>query len=855
MQKFLLTLTLLSLISFISNAQIDLQKVGIEQEKAAAIVRLLYKPAYEPDFFDRLQLMLYLEATGELIYTQEFKVDKNKEYNSKAKMVGKTLEVPFHKLNLEPGKYQFRCILTVKNSMKGTEDQSLSKNISISKPDYPSFKDQSFKIRRLRITQQETLFGLNSSSKGLEITYNLGWKNTFEVAKEGHTEYFHYVTIEKDGYQVAIMRPDQDKRKLPISLSPHNLTFHLPYRNIALEKGVHKAKIRFWIEGFEEPIYEEKLILEQPDIYDLVIELQSAEVSKGAGDNYVPIFAKGLPDPKWFVKIGTDGLYYSTVKRNSYTPNTYSINTTITNYDKLFIGLYDADVLNDDFLGEYEVKHGRGTFSKEFKNISISKASDLQFHVVKQKRQPPKFELQTVQDYVYKGIKGVQLNCNYQLPYHYTRNKLRVHIEGDSNKVISNIIILEEKLSKHDLRHYGQYSCFIPNYNLQNINELNFLLKANDKVVHEKKSEQLDIPKFLEHQEISQQVGYIHKGISGILYTLQYQVTELPELSELKLVINDLPANTCKEIAYWPVGQEPQMAQDTFCKLPRAIQQKVFVFVPYYAAPKHIHPKFILASEIPEVPLLPLTSYTTEAYERPTQLNDIQIRSIASEETIYTGLAGQLFSFNITVPDNYHSKGKFDISIMANDTAVTQHYFINEVAEAPLSMAMQKQSTLKIFIPYRYMKPASNYTVELKASNEDFLLAAPQTEVFDYSQDQLVNFGLYLNFFKGKKWPEFQYKVLIRNTKTLNTTYSHSNYDEVHSAVIPQKHKPDFPESIPLLLHPKDEIQLVFYQQGGHQSPENVIKTNYEQLRTAKKYFTVSNTGEIKKAFFKIVEK
>lgn len=855
MQKILFTLTLLSFISFLAKAQIDLQKVSVEEQDVAAVVRLLYKPSYEPNFLDRLQLLLYLDNTGELVYQQEFKIDKRKEYSSVAKMVGKVLEVPYHKLNLEPGKHQFRCILAIKNSTKGVDEQSLSKKIAITKPDYPSFKDQSFKIRRLRITQQETLYGLNSSSKGLEITYNLSWKNTFDVAKEGYTEYFHYATIEKDGYQVAVLRPDSEKRKFPIALSPYNLKFELPYRNIALEQGIHKAQIRFWIEGIEEPIYEERLILEQPEIYDLSLELQSAEINKEGDDNYIPPFAKGLPDPKWFVKVGADGLFYSTIKRNSYTPNPYTLNTTITDYDELFVGLYDADVLNDDVLGEYEIMHGRGDFSKEFQNLALDKAQNLKFYVVKQKRQPPKFELQTAQDYVYKGIKGVQLNCNYQLPYHYTRTKLRIYVEGDSAKVIDNIIILKEELSKHELRHYGQYSCFIPNYNLQDINHLKFSLKANDVVVHEQQSEQLEIPKFLEHQDSKQQEDYVHKGISGILYTLDYQVTELPELSELKLIIKNLPQSTCKEIAYWTAGQEPQTPKDTFCILPRAIQQQISVFVPYYAAPKEIQPEFILASEIPEVPVLNLISYPSVAYQRPFQLNDIQIRSVASEELIYTGLAGQLFTFNITIPDNYHSKGIFDIAIKANDTLVTQHYFINEESEAPLSVAIQTQKTFKVFIPYRHMKSPANYTVELKASNEDFLLSAPQTELFEYQQEQLVNFGLYLSSFKGKKWSEFQYKILLRNSKTFNTTYNHSNYDEVHSAVIPQTHKPDFPQSVPLFVHPKDEIQLVFYERGGHPSPEGTIKTNYAELKAAKKFFIIKNAGEVKKAFFKLVEK
>ena len=595
--------------------------------------------------------------------------------------------------------------------------------------------------------------------------------------------------------------------------------------------------------------------MEQIKIYDLFVDLKSANVLPDSGVN--PLGLKyNAPDPKWIVKVGLDKKFHGLKNRNESTLIPKSFSTSISDYDAVDVCVFNADPTANKFLACQNIAHGIGDFSKDYNDHNIGKKIEAAgFSIKKLERKPAFSGFDVTENYVHKNIKGILLNFSYSLPLHYKRRNIRIELVDQQKAALEGLIPLKENRSQEINRIIGDYSYFIPYYNLQKVAQIHVMLKGNDKIIQEHFSTALNVEKTIDAVNLKQTVGHLRDGISGILYQLDFKLPELPQGTQLKLTFPSLAAETIKKLRYWNSNQPSKVYSGDQQELPNLKEQQIFVFLPYFVAPKHIHIVPQLTIEAIDVPPIVLAKFKSNEYGRPTSLNDIQIQATSNEVHQFTGLEGQLFSFNTTIPDYYHSKGFFDIQILENGQVMKSGFFINKDAEASNQPPIHNQQLLEVFIPYRSMQADATYEVRLQAKGAGFLLSEPRSERFVNKNKTIKTVGLYLQQVNSKDWKEITYKIGFRNQNNINRTYLHLGYTIIKEESIQGNFKPNPPVAFDFSAAPNDELLIWIKEKNMRDDDAIQIKTSINELINNGNNLTIKNQGAIKNMIFKIIER
>ena len=722
-----------------------------------------------------------------------------------------------------------------------------------------AFGQEDYQLSGFGIAHDAVIAGQGSHTKGLDIQFRYtpkaltGKEHNFSIELESkdyiigkQSKAFTYTCSDSLAYLIDSLGIDSIPNLDTI------VHIYIPYRAIDAEAGTHNITLSFFVEGKDIHIHKRRFRFQQVKVYDLSLDLQEATILPDSNANPLGLNYT-VPDPKWLVKIGVDETLHGLVSRNSFQPKGKKFTTTISNFDTVQVCIYNADPSDSKFLGCYTVEHGSDNYNKKYSFQAIgNKIEDAKFEVNKIERIPPSSNFQITENYDYKNIKGIKIDFNYGLPMHYKRRKIRINISDERQAKFDNIIELDGNRREHNSRIKGTYSYFIAYYNLQESKRIKLVLTGNDKSILEHETADLDIAKTIEGLGLEQKVGHIYKGISGILYEITFHIPQFPQGAQLKLEFPTLSQETKEKLLYWNESQPSKVQKGSHRELPALQNQTIFVFLPYFVAPKRIHLTPKLTIEAIDVPPIVLAKFESEEYACPSGLNDIQIQTTSNEEHNFTGLAGQLFRFNTTVPDYYHSKGIFELQILEDGQAMEADYFINKDVYEKLLQPIHNQKQIEVFIPYRFMTNGATYEVLLQAKNNDFALSEARKETFVNANNTVQTIGLYLARLVVKDWKEVVYKIGIRNNKNMNTTYEHLGYKTILQDTVKGNYKPDIPKAAHFEVSAQDEIVIWIKEKDMRDDQAIRLKTSLDAMQQESGTFTVKNQDLLKQVVFKL---
>ncbi|BDS12076.1 hypothetical protein [Aureispira anguillae] len=718
----------------------------------------------------------------------------------------------------------------------------------------------SYHLSDFQIKQDALIKGTHSHTKGLDIQFrfspyqldNTTHEFTIKIeAKEQliaqQSKTFTYQYTDSIAYLVDSLGID--------SLPNLDTIVHLyiPYREIAVEEGDYTTNITITTKGKTLPVYSRPFLLHQVKIYDLFLALKTATIVPDSNANPLGL-GYHAPDPKWLVKLGDNQTLHGLVNRNKFKTKPKSFSTTMTNYDSLIVCVHNADPTAANDMGCFLVEHGAQNFNKKYQQLTIGhRIKEATFEVKKIERKPISSHFLVTEQVEHKGIQGIKLAFNYSLPLQYKRRNIGIKITDEKQASFANIMPLTQHRKQEDNRIIGAYSYFIPYYNLQHSKQIKLLLTGNDKIIQHHKSKELTIVKTVDSASLQQTAGYIHNGLSGILYQLEVKFDQLPKEGQLKIAFPSLSKKTIAQLSYWTSTAPNKIYAGSHQKIPLVYQQTIFVFLPYFVAPQHIQLTPYLLFEGIDIPAIQLIAFKSQAYACPSSLNDIQIHATSHEEHLQAGLSGQLFRFSMIVPDYYHSKGFFDLQILANGTTLNQGFFINNDANQPTQFPIHNQKKIEVFIPYRFMQKDAHYEVILQAKSNNFALSESRKEQFNNTLSPVQTIGFYLQHLVTKDWDQIVYKVGLRNDKNPNSTYEHLGYTIIIHDTISNHYKPDFPVALDFEAALKDEIIIWIKEKDQSDDQALRFKTSIAMLLEEKNTLSLQHTPSLKKALFKAI--
>lgn len=725
------------------------------------------------------------------------------------------------------------------------------------------FGQSNYQLSQFSIAQEAAIKGTNGNSKGLAIQF------LFSPTTKPSETYNFRLLIEHKEQKVASIDQTFSYEcsdsilylidSMGIDSIPNLDTlyqFYIPYSSIRLEEGMHNIRLVLTDKNqSNKPLYETSYRFKQVKIYDLFFDLGQATVLPDSGKNPLGL-GYNTPDPKWLVKVGAYDLIHGLKNRNKFEPIPKKATTSISDYDPIEVCVFNADPTANKAVACYSIQHGQGDFAQTYKDHQLGKqVIEANFSIQKLERKPAESNFKIIEDYSFKNIRGLKIDFTYSLPLDFKRKSLAILLNDHQGNPLEHVIDLNNKRTQETNRIIGDYSYFIPYYNLNKINYIDLALTANKQIIRQHQSESLTIESALSTTNIQQTVGYLHQGISGILYQLDFNIKDLPQGAQLKLSFPSLPDEIRNQLIYWNGEQPSKIYKGSNLELPYIQQQSIFVFLPYYVAPKFIrlHPQ--LTIEAIDIPTITLATFESKEYACPSSLSDIQINALPSEHTIFTGLAGQHFKFTTNVPDYYHSKGFFEFVITANGQPITADIFVNGSAENSLTCPIHSQKELSVFIPYRFMQQDATYKVSLQAKSEHFMLSEARQIQYINTDQQLKLVGFFLEQFQSKEWSTIQYKVGVRNTKNLNKTYEHLSYKTIIKESVKIPHKPNFPKAIEFEAALDDELVIWIKEVTMRDEEAIKIKTSIAEILNNKNKVEIKNKEQIKQATFKIIPK
>jgi hypothetical protein len=723
-----------------------------------------------------------------------------------------------------------------------------------------SWGQEDYQLSNFNVIENALIAGQGTYTQGLDIQFRYspdtlnGKEHMFSidiVSKEysigKQTQPFTFTCNDSITYLIDSLSIDS---VLSLDTIVH---IYVPYRSLDIEEGNHNVTISIFAKGKTLPIYKRRHRIDQIKIYDLFIDLHEASIipdsnSNPLGLNYNP------PDPKWLVKIGVDQTLHGAVTRNSYKPKPKSFNTSITNYDTVSVCMYDSDITVSNFIGCYTLEHGSNNFTKNYSYKKIGpKVEKAKFDVKKIERIPASSDFNIIENYSHKNIKGVKVNFNYSLPIHYERRNIRIQIFDENQAFFENLIELDGNRSQKNSRIIGNYTYFISYYNLQKSKQIKLNLLGNDKTIQQYQTDALVIEKTIDGLSLEQTIGHTYKGISGILYKVDFQIQQFPNGAELKLEFPSLNKKVQEKLLYWNESQPNKIQKGSHHELEAIEKQTILIFLPYFVAPKYIKLAPRLTIEAIDIPPITLANFESEAYTCPLGLNDIQIQPTSNKKHNFTGLSGQLFSFNTLVPSYYHSKGSFQIQILEDGQAIEKGFFINQDVKESKQQPIRTQKNIDVFIPYRFMAKSATYEISLQAKNNTFAISELKKEQYANTNSPVKSIGLYLHRLSSKDWDEIVYKIGIRNDRNINSTYEHLGFKILLEETVDGNYKPDIPKAIHFDIAPDDEIVIWIKEKNMRDDEAIRLQTSLKEIQDEGDVLTIKNQGALKQVIFKLI--
>lgn len=717
-----------------------------------------------------------------------------------------------------------------------------------------------YQLSLFKIKHHANIPGTNSSTKGLDIQFKISpylldiatQKFSVEIKDKGQiiatTELdFTYQCSDSLAYLVDSLGMDS----FDLDTSVH---LYLPYRDIDTEEGNHDVTLLIWVKGQGLPVYNRPFRLKQVKIYDLFLDLKTATVIPDSTANPVGL-GYNAPDPKWLVQVGSELTLQGLKNRNSFKVKPKTFSTAISNYDSLSVCVYNADATAYNYLGCFKVDHGSQAFTKNYQQAETGRVKEANFEVIKVERKPVSTAFEVQENIVYKGIKGIQVDFNYSLPLAYKRRSIRIKMTDETQTPFENVLDIVSQRTVEGNRIVGTYRYFIAYYNLQASKRVKLKLTGNDHLIQQHESVDLNITKTIEGINVQQTVGHQHQGISGILYQIDFSIPEIPTQTQLKLSFPSLSKETIAQLFYWNAENPSEIHKGTEPKIPQINQQSIFIFLPYFVAPKTIQLAPRLTIEAIDVPPIKLATFKTKTYACPSSLNDIQIEATSHEEALFTGISGQLFQFSTNIPSYYHSKGLFKIQVLENGQVLDKEFFINGDANEALEFPIHNQQNIRVFIPYRIMLEGARYTVTLQAQSADFTLSESRAEQYLNQQASMQNIGFYLQELQSKDWAQISYKIAVRNSQNPNSTYPHLGYKIIAQGTVDKNYQPSIPVATNFSAALNDEIVIWIKSIDQPDAQALRFSTSIAAMRAAENALNIKNQGAIKKAIFKMIDK
>lgn len=722
------------------------------------------------------------------------------------------------------------------------------------------YGQSNYQLSLFKVKPNANIKGVHSSTKGLDVyfkftPYSLDIPTQsfwIEIKDKG-------LTIAKESIDFTYQCSDSlahliDSIGMDSFVLDTTVHLYIPYRNIDKEEGTHDVSLVIWTKGQGLPVYNRAYRLHQVKIYDLFLDLKTATILPDSNANPIGL-GYSAPDPKWLIHVGADVSLHGLKHRNAFKPKPKQFNLSITNYDSLLVCVYNADATANKNLGCFNIEHGSKEFIKTYQHAKNGRIEAAQFQVKKLERKPVYTDFTVQENSTYKGIKGIQVDFKYNLPLAYKRRSIRIQISDEKQAPLENILEVIGQRVVEENRIVGTYSYFIAYYNLQGSKRIKLKLTGNNYTIKQYESDDLRIKKTIEALDIEQTVGYQHAGISGILYKINFNIPEIPTEAQLKLSFPTLSPKTIAELFYWNAKTPTKIYKGIDQKIPPINEQTIFIFLPYFVAPATIQLAPRLSVEAIDVPSIKLATFDTETYACPNGLNDIQIEATSHEESLFTGISGQLFQFRTNIPDYYHSKGVFKLQILENELPIETNVFVNGDANEKLEFPIHNQKNITVFIPYRNMKEGARYTVQLQAQSKNFTLSEARAVQYSNQTSTLHTVEIYLQELQCKTWDEVTYRVNIRNDKNPNVTYPHLGYKTIVQETVNKNYKPAIPVANPFSLALNDEIVILI--NAANQPDGQILRfsTTIATLKTTKNSLIIKNQGSIKKAIFKVIHK
>lgn len=725
-----------------------------------------------------------------------------------------------------------------------------------------SLGQTTYKISAVKITPQSLIKGPYGQTKGLDIQFQFSPRVLDSLEHHFEVEIKYKEQSIAQQKRTFIYSYTDSIAQLVDSLGIDSLPnldtllhLYIPYRNIAVEEGKHSVQISLKAQGKALPFYHRSFLLQQVKIYDIFLDLKSATVLPDSNANPLGL-GYHAPDPQWLVQLGVDQELSGLANRNAFSPKAKTIKATITNYDRIAIGVFNADPTAGDYLGRFIIEHGSENFEQDYQHINIgARVPKASFHLKKIERKPAAANFNVSPNYRYKGIEGVKIDLSFGLPLQFKRRNIGIKIMNEQQLPFDNLLLIQKERVQKDNRIEGQYSYFVPYYNLQRSKAIKIWLTANNKIVKQYTSDPLNIPKTIYQASLKQTTGHLYKGISGILYQLDMHFATLPQAAQLKLTFPHLSPTILDKLFYWEANNPQKVFSGKDQKLSLEEQQTIFVFLPYFVAPAQINLTPTITIENVDIPPIQLVRFKSKAYQCPNSLNDIQIHQTSHQEQTIMGLSGQLFTFRLSIPDYYHSKGHFQLQILENGQALEKGFFINNDANQSSQFPIHNQQLIEVFIPYRFMKMDAKYNIILQAKSKNFVLSEERKETFHHQGNTVQEVGIYLQQLKVKDWKQVHYKIGIRNDKNPNSTYEHLGYTFIVDKTIPNTYKPDFPAASTFLAALDDEI--VIWIKGSKQTDDQALRftTSIRALQNNQNSLEINHLPLLKKAVFKLIDK
>lgn len=629
---------------------------------------------------------------------------------------------------------------------------------------------------------------------------------------------------------------------------------HIPYRIVQLEEGKHPVVINVSQKNRPISLFRRSYMLQQPKIYDLFVHCTAARFKKDENAN--PLGLKYYaPDAQWQLLTGVNDLLKGPVNRNKFELRPHRFQSTVADHDAIEILVYDTDPTTNEAMYSYIMSNIKGAFRTTVeKKLQDSSCTFVAFEIEKLERKAVATDFEFEENYVHNGVSGLKINFKYDLPLYFKRKSIRIQLLDEQALPIDDWMQIHKNRKQVANRIKGSYVYFIPNSFLQNIEYLQLWLKANDRNIKTHKTKPLNVRSSIQVVHTDQQEGYTYNGMSGILYSFDFDMQQLPPAEgQLSLQFPALADSLATLLFYWNEATPSFVQKAASIPLEADSSYRLRVFMPYYCAPENIHiaPQLVFNSSFYQD--LRLHSFNTSPFQRPYTLNDIQIEAHESNPQVFTGIAGVRFNFKIKIPEYYHSKGYLRVHLQEDGQVFRPTYFINSKRSTDTIFPLYNQQHFTVFIPYRMMQKGKKYTVALQAFNQ--LTALSEKRSLQHIQKEAISQKnkLYLEKLWLKEGVKAEIKVGLRNNKELNSTYEHLNYKILNTSVVASNSKNQAHYLSNLEIHPDDQISLWVKILGTDKDAELTIRTSISEMQNNQNALSIKE-GLFKLLLLKIVE-